>query len=104
MSAFPVIRQGEDLDFIFDLNGEDITGWICLIQVAQFFGENNVALISRIVSPTQNAWEGQLSSTETAGLDVSSDSPYFLTGFLTNSGTDQERQIPKRFHVSAPWA
>ena len=101
MPAIPIIRQGEDLEFIFDLDGEDITGWIALIEVKIF--PSDVALISRVIPAKENAWEGFLTSTETAALAVSTDSPYSLTGILTNALTDQERQIPKRFHVSPAW-
>lgn len=103
MSAIPVIRQGEDLEFFFDLDGEDISGWVCLIQVSRS-PEDETALISRVVPPKGRAWPGFLTSTETESLPVSSTSPYFLTGFLTNSSTDQERQIPRRFNVTVPWA
>lgn len=97
MSAIPGIKQGEDLEFIFDLDGEEITGWICTIQVKIF--PSDAALISRVIPPVERAWPGFLTSTETAALAVSTKSPYYLTGILTNSTTDQERQIPKRFHV-----
>lgn len=95
------IRQGEDLKFIFDLDGDDITGWIALIEVKVFPGD--VALISRIVPATGNAWVGFLTSTETAALAVSSDSPYYLTAILRNASLNQERQIPTRFHVTPSW-
>jgi len=102
MSAIPIIRQGEDLEFVFDLDGDDISGWVCLIEVKVF--PDDVALISRVIPPTGSEWQGELTSTETAALAVSTDSPYYLIGKLTNSSTDQERQIPKRFHVSPAWA
>ena len=103
MSAIPIIRQGEDLDFVFDLDGEDITDWICEAQVSQT-PEDEFALIKRVIPPVGNEWPGQLNSTETAALAPSSESPYHLTGILKNASTDQQRQIPKRFHVSPAWA
>lgn len=103
MAAIPVIRQGEDLEFSFDLDGDDITDWVCTIEVKVF--PSDTALISRVIpaDSSNSAWEGFLTSTETAALAVSSKSPYYLIGLLTNSTTDQERQVPKRFHVSPTW-
>lgn len=102
MPAITVIRQGEDLEFVFDLNGEDISGWIATIEVKRF--PSDVALISRVIPADGRTWPGFLTSAETAALAVSSTSPYYLTGILTNSSTDQERQIPRRFNVTVPWA
>ncbi len=103
MTGMTIIRQGEDLEFIFDLDGEDISDWVCLVEVKQF--PDAAALISRVIPPSgDNSWEGFLTSTETAALAVSGASPYYLTGKLTNSSTDQERQIPRRFHVTKAWA
>lgn len=103
MSAIPTIRKGEDLPFAYDLGGEDISGWDCIIQVSQT-PQDEFAVISRPISPTGNAWVGFLTSDETSALNVSSDTPYLLTAFLTNSLIEQARQIPKRFHVSPAWA
>tara|TARA_R110000782_G_C14819205_1_gene413826 strand:+ start:26921 stop:27232 length:312 start_codon:yes stop_codon:yes gene_type:complete len=102
MSAISVIQQGESLPFIFDRNGEDITGWICTIFVKQYPADT--ALITRII-PASNArtWEGFLTATETAALDESSTSPYTLAGILTNSTTNEEEQIPIRFNVAPSW-
>ena len=105
MPAITVIRQGEDLEFVFDLNGEDITGWICTIFVKRFPSDADDAFITpREIPPVGRTWPGELTSTEIASLPVSSTSPYFLTGKLTNSSTNQERQIPRRFNVTVPWA
>ena len=101
MPAIPIIRQGEDLEFAFDLDGEDISGWVCTIEVKIY--PSDVATISRVIPPGDRIWEGFLSSAETSGLAVSTDTPWRLTGILTNSSTDQERQIPKRFHISPAW-
>jgi len=105
MPAITVIRQGEDLEFVFDLNGEDISGWICTIFVKRFpADDDDEFIIPRQIPPDGRTWPGFLTSVETASLPVSSKSPYFLTGVLTNSSTDQERQIPRRFNVTVPWA
>lgn len=102
MSRITGIRQGEDLEFVFDLDGEDITGWICTIEVKRF--PSDAPLIQRVIPPKERAWPGFLDSGETSLLAVSSTSPYYLTGILTNASTDQERQIPRRFNVTEPWA
>lgn len=98
MSAITLIRQGEDLEFVFDLNGEDITGWIATIEVKRF--PSDASLITRVIPAVGRTWPGFLTSTETAALEVSSESPYYLIGILTNSSTNEERQIPRRFNVS----
>lgn len=98
MSAITFIRQGEDLEFVFDLDGEDITGWIATIEVKRF--PSDAPLIQRVIPPDGRTWPGFLTSTETSALDVSSESPYYLIGILTNSSINQERQIPRRFNVS----
>ena len=100
MSAIPIIKRGEDLEFIFTLGGEDITGWICTIQVSQT-PEDDFWIIERVIEPTENAWIAFLTAEETAKLSAGL---YYLTGFLVNSTTDQERQEDKRFHVSPKWA
>lgn len=102
MPAITVIRQGEDLEFVFDLNGEDISGWIATIEVKRF--PSDAPLIQRVIPAVGRTWPGFLTSVETAALAVSSTSPYYLTGILTNASTDQERQIPRRFNVTVPWA
>ena len=98
----PSIRQGEDLEFVFDLDGEDISDWICLMEVKQFI--DDTAIISRLIPPVGRTWPGFLTSTETATLPISGRLPLYITGKLTNSTTNQERQVPKRFHVGPAWA
>jgi len=98
MSALTIIRQGGDLKFIFDRDGSDITGFVCLIEVKQF--PQDTAIISRVIPPVGNEWPGFLTSTETAPL-VSG--LYWLIAKITNSTTDEERQVPERFQVSPMW-
>lgn len=98
MPEITTIRQGEDLEFVFDLNGREITGWIATIVVKRF--PSDAPLIQRVIPAVDRTWPGFLTSTETAALDVSATSPYYLTGVLTNSSLNQERQIPRRFNVS----
>jgi len=100
MSAIVTIRQGEDLEFAFDLDGEDITGWICLMEVKQF--PTDSAFISRIIPPDEadQSWPGFLTPQETAALAVDGADPYYLIGKLTNSTLNQERQVTKRFGLN----
>jgi len=98
MSAITIIRQGGDLKFAFDRDGEDISGYICLIEVKQF--PNDTAIISRTIPPVEQTWPGTLTSTETSPLAVGL---YWLIAKITNATTDEERQIPERFQVTKAW-
>jgi len=98
MNGITVIRQGGDLSFVFDRDGEEITGFICTVEVKKFPAD--IAIISRVIPAVGNTWPGFLTSTETAALDVGT---YFLIAQLKNSTTDEERQIPERFQVSKAW-
>jgi len=102
MPAEPTIKQGESFPFVFDLNGEDITGWICTIFVKKFPSGN--ALIQRIIPPEGNTWPGFLTSIETAALSPTTDTPLYLIGVLVNAETSQEIQDENRFQVSKEWA
>lgn len=96
MSAIPIIRQGDDLEFSFDLGGDDISGWICTMVVKE--SEEGPDLIQRVIPPQGNEWPGYLTSTETALFNLGD---HLLIGTLDNAGTDQNRQINKRFQVTA---
>ena len=96
MAAIPIIRQSDDLEFSFDLNGDDITGWICTMVVKE--SVEGPDLIERVIPPQGNAWPGFLTSTETAPFNLGI---HLLIGTLDNAGTDQNRQINKRFLVTA---
>ena len=98
MSKIDIIRQGESLPFVFDRDGEDITGWTCLIEVKMF--PDDTAIISRTIIPEGEQWKGFLTQTETMGLEVGL---YYLTAQLSNTSTDEEEQIPTRFQVSKAW-
>jgi len=103
MPGMTKIHQGEDLEFRFHLDGEDITGWICTMLVKRFPKDDPI--IERVIPPREikRDWPGFLTSTETAALDLSSVSPYWIIGVLTNSSTNQQRQIPRRFHIDESW-
>lgn len=98
MSAITGIRQGGDLQFVFDRDGADVTGFVCLIEVKVF--PDDTAIISRVIPAVGNEWPGFLTSTETATLEVGL---HFLIAKITNSTTDEERQVPERFDVKPKW-
>lgn len=97
-----IIKQGESLPFEFDRSGEDITDWICEIEIKQFTSDASF-ITKREITPdnTSESWPGFLTSTETSAL---ANGLYRLIGILTNSTTDEEEQVPIRFQVSDSWA
>ena len=99
MSKNSLVRKGEDFEFVFDLGGESIDGWICTINVRKFTGD--VSEITRVIVADGNTWPGFLTSAETALLDIGL---FRLVGVLTNASTDEERQPLIRFNVSDSWA
>lgn len=105
MAKIKVIRQGESLPFVFDRDGEDITGYVCTIFVKQF--PSNVSDITRIIEPSVNEktgigeWSGFLTQTETSALDVGL---WIINAKLVKASTDEEEAIPVRFTIAVPWA
>jgi len=99
MSAPTIIRQGGSLPFVFDRDGEDITDFVCEVSVKRFPDDTSF-ITPRIIPPVGKEWPGFLAQAETAPLAVGM---YFLIAKLTNSITDEERQIPERFQVSKAW-
>ena len=105
MSGVIILRQGEDLEFCFNREGESLEGWINTIFVKQFPGDT--ADITRVIpvgvdSKGNPAWVGSLTPSETALLDVGN---WLLIGKLTNSSTEEEDQIDTiRFAVVQAWA
>ena len=96
-----LIRQGESLPFVFNLYGENTSGWICTINVRTYPKE--VIILTRQISQedtTSLYWHGFLTSTETSALDPGI---YRLTGTMTNSQEDEEIQQTIRFQVSQSW-
>lgn len=99
MANIPRIRLGSSLDFTFDLDGEDPSGWVCVINVKQF--PNDADSISRTIAlDTNNQWSGFLTSTETAALSTGT---WGLIALLSNASTDEARQIPERFQIIESW-
>lgn len=95
-------RQGEDINFQFDLGGEPLDNWICTIFVKQY--PSDTAPISREIPAVGNVFPGYLTSTETAALGVSSDSPWTITALMENATEVRQRQVTKRFHLSPAFA
>ena len=98
MSKIPIIRKGGSLDFVFDLDGESIAGWVCTINVKQ--APDDADAISRVIAGKDDKWTGFLTSTETTALGVGA---WWLIALLTNATTDEARQIPERFQIVESW-
>ena len=90
------VRQGQSLPFAFDLDGDDITGYVCTIEAKQFPAD--AASVSRVIQPTNSEWVGLLTSTETAAL--TSLGEWALIAKITNASTDAEVVKTKRFHLA----
>lgn len=99
MTAISIVRKGTDFEFVFDLGGESIDGWVATINVRKFTGDTS--LITRVITADGNTWPGFLTSAETALLDVGL---YRLVGVLVNATTDEERQPLIRFNITDTWA
>lgn len=95
-------RQGEDISFQFDLSGEPLDDWICTILVKQYPGDT--APINRQIPAVGRVFPGYLTSTETAALNVSSDSPWTITALMVNATEIRQRQVTKRFHLAPAFA
>lgn len=65
-NAIPYIRQGGSVPFQFDRGGESIIGFTCTIFVK--VRPESPTLISRVITPTGDLWNGYLTSGETDGL------------------------------------
>lgn len=96
LSRIPALTpQGVSLPFTFDLDGDDVTGWICTINVMRFPGDTPA--ITRVITPTANTWTGYLTATETAALTPTGQ--WRLVGNLTNASTDQADEVVQRFSL-----
>ncbi len=90
------IRKGGSLPFVFDRGGEDISGWICTIEVKQYPGDTPA--ITREVAPDGREWPGFLTSTETAALAPLG--TWMIVGVITNAAEDREETPPIRFSLA----
>lgn len=96
------IREDGSLPFVFDRTGMTLGPWILNIIVRQF-PTSPILIGPREIPDSGDVWEGFLTSSETALLDVSSKAPYYLIGVMTNQSTDEKQQVPLRFHVGMKW-
>lgn len=95
-----IITKGESLSFVFDRDGESVTGWVCTIKVLQNVADTPE--IDRVIALDSNGqWSGFLTQTETAAL--TSTGIYRLIGVLTNATDDKEEQQIKRFQLNPAW-
>jgi len=101
-NGFTIIRKGESLPFVFDRSGEEITDWVCTIEVKRFPSDTSV-ITPRIIEPVDRTWPGFLTSTESATLD---NKAYRLIGVLKNAVTNEEEQVMEttRFNITSSWA
>ena len=106
MAGIRDVRKGGSLPFSFDRGDESISGWVCTIKVLQFKGDTPA--ISRVITPTDDAWSGFLTSSETDALTNSTKSTlWWLVAILTNATTDEEEQVAPgsvRFNLVTSWA
>lgn len=99
MEGIVTIKPGKSLPFDFDRGGQDISGWTCTIEVKQF--PDDVAAISRVITPTDGVWAGYLTATETAALGTGQ---WRILAQLSNTTTDEKEVIEKRFNIGVGWA
>ena len=104
MSAITIIRKGGDLKFIFDRDGEDITGFVCAVTVKKFPDDTATTVNGRVITPLENTWPGILTSTDVDSIAVESGlGLYWLIAKITNAATGEERQVPERFNITKAW-
>ena len=95
-SQMQTVRKGRSLPFVFDRSGEDISGWICTIEVKQFPGDTPA--ITRVIEPDGREWPGFLTSTETAALDPIGE--WMLIGVITNAAENRAEYPIIRFSLA----
>lgn len=96
-----IVQEGESLPFKFDRGGASIEGWTCQIKVKQ--KPSDLPDIDRNI-PADNddrAWSDFLTKTETLNLKTGL---WYITGVLSNLGTQEQEEIPVRFQVTKSWA
>lgn len=105
MTKIQTIKQGESLNFSFDLNGASLDGYTCNIAVKQY--PDDTAAISRTITlgtdPDTNlpAFSGFLTQTETAALTVGL---WILNAVLFKVSTDEETTEEIRFQINNAWS
>jgi hypothetical protein len=100
MDKLEIFQPGESVPFSFTLKDEtaSIDGWVCTISLKQLPAD--VAILSRVVAPTDQVWTGFLTQTETVGLATGL---YYLHAKLTKASTDEEQVKEKRFRITEGW-
>lgn len=100
MSADTNIRQGDSLNFSFDLGPNvSLQDYTCNIQVKQF--PQDTAGINRNIPLTQDAFSGFLTGTETSGLIVGH---HNLIADLVKASSDESKEIDEPFQVNTRWS
>ncbi len=97
-----LIRQGDSLPFEFSRSGESLDGFVCTISVKKYIGDT--AEISREIPADGLTFPGFLTSTETAALDITTDTPYRLIGLMVSETTGEQETAIERFHLTEEWA
>jgi len=93
-----IIKQGESLPFVFDLDGESTSGWVCTLNLKRY--PDDTTSINRTITAIDDKWTGFLTNDETEDLLVSQ---YTLTANLVKATTDEKDVKTKRFYVSRAW-
>lgn len=96
-----LVKKGESLPFVFDRDGESVSGWICTIYVKQF--KADTAAITRVIAlDADDQWSGYLTATETESLTAPT--LYRIIAKLTHADNVEEEQVPIRFQLNEAWA
>lgn len=101
-----IVRRGSSMPFVFDLDGDDISDWICEIQVKRY--TDDVSTIDRLIEPDNQVWPGFLTVAEINALDFAGTTPvttgmHRLIGILTNTVTGEVEQDIIRFSLTDEW-
>jgi len=96
--AIERITAGESIPFSFDRGGASISGWACTITLKKKKGDT--AVLSRVITPTDEVWEGFLTTDETSGLALGT---WYLTASMINATTNEMEQKTAVFGVTRAW-
>lgn len=96
------IAQGDSLPFAFSRSGQSLAGYTCTISVKKYPGDT--APINREIPADRLVFPGFLTSTETAALDITTDTPYRLIGLMVSATTGEQETAIVRFHLTDEWA
>ena len=92
--SMQTVRRGRSLSFVFDRDGQSISGYTCTIEVKRFNGA--ASEISRVIAPNGSEWPGFLTASETTALgDLGT---WLLVGVITKDDTTEYQTI--RFHLT----